>query len=140
MDIGQPSWEEMNQRYLVDALAELRMRLGAMLQERGGTLPDAAGTAGAGVHGQALQRAEEDVFGSPVAVPALERLCTIFGLTSFERAALLLCAGVELDSGFATLCASGMPPAARPSALRLRRCPSRIGAPSHQRACCGAGG
>jgi AAA+ superfamily predicted ATPase len=37
--------------------------------------------------------------------PAIESLCKIFGLTSFERSTLLLCAGVELKTEFADLCA-----------------------------------
>jgi hypothetical protein len=36
---------------------------------------------------------------------ALEALCAIFGLSTFERNILLLCAGVELDSVIASLCA-----------------------------------
>jgi hypothetical protein len=36
---------------------------------------------------------------------ALERICSIFSLSSFERMLLLLCAGMELDSSFASLCA-----------------------------------
>ncbi|HEV2471787.1 MAG TPA: ATP-binding protein, partial [Chthonomonadales bacterium] len=40
------------------------------------------------------------------APPALERLCTIFNLSPFERAILLLCAGIELDAAFARLCAA----------------------------------
>jgi hypothetical protein len=38
---------------------------------------------------------------SIVLAPALEQLCGAFGLSGFERATLLLCAGVELDAGFA---------------------------------------
>ncbi|HXM45799.1 MAG TPA: ATP-binding protein [Bryobacteraceae bacterium] len=34
----------------------------------------------------------------------LQTICTAFNLTPFERAVLLLCAGVELDSSFADLC------------------------------------
>jgi SpoVK/Ycf46/Vps4 family AAA+-type ATPase len=37
--------------------------------------------------------------------PALVTLSTTFGLSPFERDILLLCAGVELDSSFARLCA-----------------------------------
>src|SRR5262245_59203197 len=37
---------------------------------------------------------------------ALETLCAIFGLSPFERNLLLLCAGIELDSAFAPLCAA----------------------------------
>ncbi|WP_447979262.1 ATP-binding protein [Candidatus Nitrospira bockiana] len=32
---------------------------------------------------------------------ALDHLCTVFGLSSFERDVLLMCAGAEVDSGFA---------------------------------------
>jgi len=38
--------------------------------------------------------------------PALVTLSATFGLSSFERDILLLCAGVELDSSFARLCAT----------------------------------
>ena len=38
--------------------------------------------------------------------PAIESLCTLFGLSPFERDVLLLCAGIELDSGISTLCTS----------------------------------
>ncbi|TQV72574.1 ATP-binding protein [Exilibacterium tricleocarpae] len=43
---------------------------------------------------------------SPDAPPALERLCHQFGLDTFERELLLLCAGVSLDGEFAELCAA----------------------------------
>ncbi|GJL61817.1 MAG: ATPase [Nitrospirales bacterium] len=36
---------------------------------------------------------------------ALEKLCHLFGLSSFERATLLLCVGVELEPTIAGLCA-----------------------------------
>ena len=43
---------------------------------------------------------------------ALDTLCGVFGLSMFERGVLLLCAGIELDSAFAPLCAiaQGDPP------------------------------
>jgi len=43
---------------------------------------------------------------------ALDTLCGAFGLSPFERDLLLLCAGIELDSAFAPLCAAaqGDPP------------------------------
>jgi hypothetical protein len=46
---------------------------------------------------------------SPVASgppAALEVLCGLFGLTSFERDVLLLCTGVELESRFSEICAA----------------------------------
>ncbi len=36
---------------------------------------------------------------------ALEKLCTTFGLSDFERDVLLLCVGMELDASWASLCA-----------------------------------
>jgi len=37
--------------------------------------------------------------------PALRQLCAAFGLSGFERAVLLMCAGMELDGEFAAVCA-----------------------------------
>src|SRR5438128_12016560 len=37
--------------------------------------------------------------------PALETLCKMFRLSPFERAVLVMCAGMELDSKFAGVCA-----------------------------------
>ena len=39
--------------------------------------------------------------------PALETVASVFGLTAFERAVLVLCAGVELEAGLARLCGTG---------------------------------
>jgi AAA+ superfamily predicted ATPase len=43
--------------------------------------------------------------GSMPGLPALDVLCAAFGLSAFERDVLLMCAGIELDSSFASLCA-----------------------------------
>ncbi len=77
------SWIEANQRYLMAALDGVR----AALEGRAAAEPSAA--------------AEEM---SPPS--ALETLCKLFGLSSFERAVLLMCAGSELDSKFASVCAN----------------------------------
>lgn len=45
---------------------------------------------------------------------ALERLCTIFGLSEFEQNLLVLCAGMELDTSFAVLCAAAQGDIQRP--------------------------
>src|SRR5205823_728937 len=45
---------------------------------------------------------------------ALDILCTRFALSPFERDILLLCAGVELDSRFAALCARAQGDPSRP--------------------------
>ena len=82
-------WQAFNQQYLSAALSRMRARLRRHAYHEE---PDDAGepSASAADTGQAA---------------ALETLCRIFGLTPFERDLLLLCAGVELDSSFADLCA-----------------------------------
>src|SRR5829696_3360063 len=79
-------WAETNQRDLMAALAALRQRL-----ERH------AGASAAGA-----PPADD---GLPAA-PALDTLALAFGLSPFERAVLLLCAGIELDAGVAAACAA----------------------------------
>ena len=44
---------------------------------------------------------------------ALETLCATFRMSAFERSVLLLCAGIELDSAFAPLCAAAQGEAGR---------------------------
>jgi hypothetical protein len=50
-------------------------------------------------------------------VSALDNLCSTFGLSSFERKALVMCAAIELDGTFASLCAlaAGDPARAYPT-------------------------
>jgi len=82
-DVALQTWADLNQRYLGAALAALRRRLGGET--------DAPG-------------AEDDLrllAGEMPAHPAIEMLRQAFGLSSFERDLLLLCAGVELDPALA---------------------------------------
>ena len=53
-----------------------------------------------------LQVNVEELRASMAAPPALDTLCATFGLSSFERKILLMCAGAELDSRFASLYAA----------------------------------
>ena len=71
------NWPEANQRNLMSALETVR----AVLEGRAAVEPSA----------------DEEM----TPPPALETLCRLFGLSSFERAILLMCAGIELDSKFA---------------------------------------
>ena len=75
------NWTEANQRYLMSALDAVR----GLLEGRAPIQTPVA----------------EEI--SPPA--ALETLCKVFGLSPFERAVLLMCAGMELDSKFAAVCA-----------------------------------
>ena len=76
------NWLEANQQHLMKSLAAVRERLE-------GRTPSS--------------RSEVGTLSPP---PALESLCVLFNLSTFERSILLLCAGVELDSKFASLCAA----------------------------------
>ncbi|WP_322486840.1 ATP-binding protein [Chloroflexus sp.] len=95
-------WVTANQRYLSAALDVIKRRLAGERDEAG--LREA---------GQTLAAARAAL----PALPAIERVRIIFGLTDFETELLLLCAGVELDSGLATLCATaqGDPYRSRPT-------------------------
>jgi hypothetical protein len=84
---------DANQRGLASALAGLR----AALETH--------------VGGPAAHAADPPAGTEPAA--ALESLCHTFGLSEFERAIVLLCAGVELDSGFAAACAAAQGDPAR---------------------------
>jgi hypothetical protein len=86
-------WTENNQHYLALMLARLR----AFLEQKSG-----AGVSSAAINDDQLSKLSNDMT-SP---PALESLCTLFGLSPFERNVLLLCAGIELDSKISSLCAS----------------------------------
>jgi hypothetical protein len=95
-------WLDANQRHLTGTL--VRIRRGLERHARTQELGNPPGPA-----------SEEDVEETPV--PAtLETLCTLFGLSSFERSTLLLCAGVELDAMFPALCAAAQGDAGRPYA------------------------
>jgi hypothetical protein len=85
--VTDAAWVDANQAYLEGALGEIRRVL--------------RGRAGMPVDTPAEQSPYEA--GIP---PALQHLCTVFGLTLFERDVLLLCAGTELDSSVAALCAA----------------------------------
>src|SRR6266446_127012 len=91
---SQTDWIELNQRYLTAALAEVRAAL-ERLAER---------NADPATPSTEAEPASKESF-PPEHQPALEVLSTTFRLTTFERGLLLLCAGMELESPFASLCA-----------------------------------
>ncbi|MBE9047734.1 ATP-binding protein [Pleurocapsales cyanobacterium LEGE 10410] len=77
-------WQRFNQKYLMASLSQIHQLLAAK--------------AGQEIAANEIQPESE--------IPsALEQLCLTFGLSTFERDILLLCAGSELNSGFPALCA-----------------------------------
>lgn len=110
------SWPEANQRYLMARLQSVRVAL----ESRTATIRPQSGGAEESTREVALERREsqngqnlDEVLDlceqAAEALPeasALDHLCEVFSLSPFERDLLLLCAGVELDGSFASLCAA----------------------------------
>jgi hypothetical protein len=103
---SETAWLEHNQRFLTAAVAEVRTRL-ERFGEGGATRDCATGV-------DTESRPAPDHSESVDPVPAVEVLVRSFGLSSFERDILLLCAGMELDSSFGGLCAVAQGNPARP--------------------------
>src|SRR5258708_36686730 len=83
-DAARISWNEANQRDLMAAVEEVRAALERVGRNDAGWAATDEG---------------------PIPMP-LQVLSKAFGLSRFERAILLLCAGIELDMRFAALCAA----------------------------------
>lgn len=80
-------WTDANQRLLVAEFARIKARL-------------------AGEDSKTAMDAADAVQAALPAPSAIDRLVDQFGLSTFERDILLLCAGVEMDSNLAALCAN----------------------------------
>lgn len=99
------SWEEANQSCLTAALGEIRAAI-----EKLDSRPDVRTAA------QTVPAADvKEIRAAMSAPPALDTLCATFGLTSFERKVLLMCAGMELDSRFLDLVAAVNPEQRQPA-------------------------
>ena len=85
------NWFEANQRHLSSALVAIREALTVFVAKQRGEEPNTDTTL------------PEPYF---FEASALETLCQTFGLSSFERNILLLCAGMDLDGKFSSLCAN----------------------------------
>ncbi|MGH9845117.1 MAG: ATP-binding protein [Blastocatellia bacterium] len=101
-----------NQRALAAALAVVRGRLVSHAQAIAQT-PDPALRQVVDAATNSTEAGQRDSLPSGLA-PAFETLCQRFHLSPFERDLLLLCAGMELDSSFAALCAAAQGDVNRP--------------------------
>jgi hypothetical protein len=105
------NWFEANQARLVVALDKVRAAL-----ERHAARVGSQGREDTGIVTNKLSEAGgPPVVEQPIPEPntgehfpsfALDYVCKVFALSAFERDLLLLCAGMELDSRFPTLCAA----------------------------------
>ncbi len=98
------NWQMANQNYLAAALAIVCAELESYVNQLHGKQISVEKS-------QVLQQNLQTAANQLNAPSALENLCSAFGLSSFERDLLLLCAGLELDGEFVRLCAlsSGNP-------------------------------
>lgn len=87
---AQTEWLEANLAYLAEEFARLRDRLGAKESSR---------------HSAHIARPAIRTQATVEPPPAIDQLSELFGLSTFERELLLLCAGIEMDSKLATHCA-----------------------------------
>ena len=94
------AWLDANQRALSAAVSTV---LGWLQRH---ALQDTEAGAQAEEALAALQDAEADAHRALPAPSRLDELCARCGLTPFERAIVLLCAGIELDAGVARACAA----------------------------------
>jgi len=95
-------WLETNQRCLSGALAVVR----AHLSRHGNRSKDAETQAESARQLETAQQEYRELVQTASPLPAIETLASLFGLSPFERDLLLMCAGLELDATFASLCAA----------------------------------
>ena len=106
------SWPEANQRYLMAALGVVRETLERHIARSQGK-PEIEQQTDQAHQESAAQQALKEAAAAMPSLSALETLCTRFGLSAFERDLLLFCAGIELDSTFAAVCAEAQGDPAR---------------------------
>ena len=105
------SWHEANQRHLTAALTRLR----EVLQRHVARVEAQPGEpAAAQQRGEATSQTLPWEADGQAPCSALEVVCRAFALSPFERDILLLCAGVELDASFPSLCAAAQGDPRRP--------------------------
>ena len=95
------NWGQANQRYLMAAINVVRERL----KHQRSRSPDKSPGEDQPEDFHEAQRALQEAAAAMPSPSALEILSKTFNLSTFERDLLLLCAGVELDSSFASACA-----------------------------------
>src|SRR5258708_7265073 len=93
------SWNSANQHFLVASVNIIKKQLELYNIYSNGNGAEAAAASD-------FTNAQNELSAVAAAMPApsaLDTLISVFGLSAFEQAVLLLCAGVELSSDFASL-------------------------------------
>lgn len=102
MSATNNNWHEANQRYLMAAVGEVREELQRYKDCSGNAAENKSARLGYSVAQGELKQAAESL----PAPAALDILTALFSLSPFERNIVLVCAGMELDSTFDSLCAA----------------------------------
>ena len=102
MSATNNNWHEANQRYLMAAVGEVREELQRYKDCSGNVAENKSARSGYSVAQGELKQAAESLPGPA----ALDILAALFSLSPFERNIVLMCAGMELDSTFDSLCAA----------------------------------
>ena len=102
MSATNNNWHEANQRYLMAAVGEVREELQRYKDCSGNAAENKSARSGYSVAQGELKQAAESL----PAPAALDILAALFSLSPFERNIVLMCAGMELDSTFDSLCAA----------------------------------
>src|SRR6266404_1855438 len=103
---GNMDWPKANQRYLMAAIAVVKSALEQHTRRTKGETKNSD-------DGRGAELALREAANALPAPSALQTLCAAFRLSPFERDALLLCAGMELDSTFLAQCAAAQGDARR---------------------------
>jgi hypothetical protein len=111
MAASTPSWHDLNQNHVVGHLSRLRqvLQCHAALRSGDATVPAKLSAA----QEKKSEKTAPAVVEASSQPTALDMLCGLFRLSPFERDVLLLCAGMELASDFAGLCATAQGDPAR---------------------------
>jgi len=109
----QASWQQQNEAYLAKAFAWQRLRLTRFTSAGNNGAHGAAESTNSVENADALA-AELEAFERESPPPAFVVLSRLFNLSRFERNLLLLCAGLELDTHVASLCARAQNDSHRP--------------------------
>jgi hypothetical protein len=103
----QKSWRDANKEYLLARLEPVRQALKHACGDQSTTSTSSVLSIGAeGSQPASMSMPLTSAVMKHEVSPALDVLCSLFNLSAFERDILLLCAGVEIDSEFALMCAT----------------------------------
>jgi hypothetical protein len=101
--ISDDEWTKKNQQYLTLCIKQIKNLLNARLSNKNDETEEHDNYQN---YSNTDYRYKKIPWDNEIPIPAIESLCKMFGLSSFERSVLILCAAVELDYEVSSLCTS----------------------------------